>query len=271
MTMQGSVSTVCFLAVGLIASLTACGSPRPIDVGSNDAGGYGGSVGGSGPAPDDSDACRYGAQLPIVGVWEGYIENYKLASGSDFIRVAVTSATSAQACGKVTLGKGTPPPPATDPDVSYPPGYVHDPSGPVDAFFSVDRAEGFPLSVVAGTADAARFKFGADWYELWQSWCALQTPVPVQNSTTGFGCANVGEFGELGCATHVGGQPVPIDCGKLLLCTESNKCTCTMTSCRIERTSRWTFDLRLTGDQAAGSVKTDVGAGLYNVYLTRTK
>jgi hypothetical protein len=47
-----------------------------------------------------------------------------------------------------------------------------------------------------------------------------------------------------------------------------------MTSCRVERTSRWTFDLRVTDDQASGSVKTDTGVGeggVFNVYLTRTK
>jgi hypothetical protein len=275
--MPGSVSTACFLALGLNALSAACGSPQPINVGSNDGGGSGGS--GPGPAPDDTDACRNGAQLPIVGVWEGYIENLKFASGSDAIRVAVTSATSAQACGKVTLGKGTPPAPATDPDIAYPPGYKPIGADPDDAFFSIDRTEGSPLSMVAGTAEATRFKFGADWYELWQSWCALQTPIPAMGGAS-FGClgAEGGAISDQGCFARVGDQMVPLDCGKYLLCSTSNKCTCTMTSCRVERIARWAFDLRITGDQAAGSVKTDLGRAVgdiygdtYNVYLTRTK
>jgi hypothetical protein len=45
-----------------------------------------------------------------------------------------------------------------------------------------------------------------------------------------------------------------------------------MTSCRVDRVAQWAFDLRITDDQAAGSVRTDSGAGeLHNVYLTRTK
>jgi hypothetical protein len=75
--MPCSIWTTCF-ALGLIASLTACGSPSPINVGSNDGGydGSGGHGGGSGSAPDDAEACRNGPQLPIVGAWLGYIENY---------------------------------------------------------------------------------------------------------------------------------------------------------------------------------------------------
>ena len=262
------------LQLGLMA---ACASPNPINVGSHDGGyaGAGGSAGrgGGGPAPDDTEACRNGAQLPIVGVWEGYIENFKFASGSDSIRVAVTSATAAQTCGKVTLGKGTPPPPPTDPDIGYPPGYPTKTPETNFAFFTIDRTEGFPLSISAGTADATRFRFGADWHELWQSWCALQPPVQVADNL--FVClgASGGGIDELGCTAVVGDREFRLDCGRYHLCTNL-MCTCTMTSCRVERTSRWTFDLRVTGDQASGSVKTDTGVGegdVFNVYLTQTK
>jgi len=281
MTMSGSQVTKRVLSWGLFTLMAACASANPINVGSNDgggnaptdgSGGHGG--GGPGPAPDDTDACRNGVQLPIVGVWEGYIENFRFASGSDAIHLAVTSATSAQACGKVTLGKGTPPPPPTDPEVGYPPGYLANGPFSVSEFFTIDRTEGFPLSIVAGAADSARFKFGADWHEFWQAWCALQPPQAFEDNS-GFGCIGAmgGSTSDQGCASQIGGQLVPLDCGKLQLCL-GNMCKCTMTSCRVERTSRWAFDLRITDDQAAGSVRTDMGVGdgeIHNVYLTRTK
>jgi hypothetical protein len=212
--------------------------------------------------------------IPMRAVTAHSCRSSAFASGSDFIRVAVTSATSAQACGKMTLGEGTPPPPPTDPDVGYPPGYsTKDPNLNM-VFFTIDRAEGFPLSIMAGTADAPRFTFGVDWREFWQSWCALQPPFELQQSA-GFGClgATGGVWSDMGCDAQIGDRYFPVECGRFQLCGMP-MCTCTMTSCRVQPIARWSFDLRITDDQAAGSVRTDIGVAdgeIHNVYLTRTK
>jgi len=270
MKMPGSLSSTCFLAFGLIGLMAACGSPNPINVGSTD-GGTGGSGGYGGP--DDTDACRNGAQLPIIGTWLGYIENFKLASGSDAVRITITSASSAQVCGKVVLGTASPLPPPTNPDVGYPPNYGERFGGLGGDRRTIDMTEGFPMTIINGTGTSERLTLNADWHQFWQSWCALQKPTCLENSDLCF-CVPRGPGGAAPgyCYIEVDGGPVEFECGKLALCM-SGACICTATTCRVEPSPALIFDVHVTGDKASGSVNfADNGrTEFHNIYLTRTK
>lgn len=260
----------------LLASLpiSGCSTPTPIDVGSNFSDGGRSDTGAPNVDPSIDYLCRSDGQLPIVGTWEGYIENFKFESGSDAIRVTIVAATAAKVCGRVTLGEGEPPAPPTNSELGYPPGYEAVPPPFLSGFLTVQRAEGAPLSFVGGKMTGERFTFGADWRELWKPWCALQPPVSLGDGL-GYGCLDV-----IGSTMNVDGgctyqdrsrQTFPVDCGKLELCTK-RICSCTASACDLEPQAAWNFDLRITDDRATGSVKRDgLDSALHNVYLTRAK
>ena len=255
------------LAFGALILAGGCALERnDIDVGSNDAGGVH-------PGPDDTEACRNGPQLPIVGRWEGYIENFKLASGSDVLRFTVSSATSAQVCGKVTLGTAAPAPPPTDPDVGYPAGYPWLVTG-VLRRPTLGMAEGFPMTIVEGSASSRRLRFTADWREFWKSWCKLQTRFQDPNNRN-YQCVPAESFQTSLDACFFPdkmGGAVDMDCGKVALCKFA--CACTEGGCTSQAGPQLTFDLRISGDEASGSVNIAdgvLGTGLHNVHLTRSK
>ena len=60
-----------------------------------------------------------GLQGPTT--WTGYVEGYQFPSGSNAIRLAFAIDSYGQVAGMVFFGDGPPPPPATDPNVGYPP------------------------------------------------------------------------------------------------------------------------------------------------------
>ena len=253
------------LAFGAAILVGGCALQRnDIDVGSNDAGRVE-------PGPDDTEACRNGPQLPIVGRWEGYIENFKLESGSDVLRVAVSSATSAQVCGKVTLGTAAPAVP-TDPNVGYPSVPWH------QVEFdnrTLHLTEGFPMTILEGSASSTRLRFAADWRELWKSWCQLQTAFlePVSGRYLCVSSTSVTASPD-GCFLPDGtGEPVRVDCGKVALCIRG-ACACTQAGCSVQSAPVLSFDFRISGDEASGSANIAVsvpGSGIHNVYLTRSR
>jgi len=107
--------------------------------------------------------------------WTGYIENYQFPSGSDVIRFTSTVDSSGQVMVTVFLGNGTPPPPATDPNVGYPPGLATE--GMMLDSASNYWSEGFAYSMTSGTFQPQRLRFTINNYQLWSGWCALQKPI----------------------------------------------------------------------------------------------
>ncbi len=210
-----------------------------------------------------------GDQLPIVGTWDGYIENLVWPSGSDALRVVIRAANASHVCGTVTFGQGTPPPPPTDPEVGYPPGYEQGGPTPTlqDALF-----EGFPMALLEGKATEFRLQFGATSRELWKSWCELQTsyvtstglynclPEPSEETfSPPSGCSEVTRDGTY----------LPLDCGKLALClTLYPVCTCSIDGCTVPPYPEVRFDMRITGGAAQGSV---AFGQLHNLYLDRAE
>jgi hypothetical protein len=237
----------------------ACGAG--VDVGTS------GGAGAIPPWPSDAN-CQSGVQLPIVGVWDGYVENLAFASGSDAVHVTITAANDTEVCGHVAWGQGVPPPPPTDPNVGYPPSFVDaSRNGGAAGAPGFEVAEGFPMTVLNGHATSARVQFQVAQKEFWRAWCEMQTPYPAQARGDLYLCVpNIGWTGvPNGCALSNG---QPIDCAKLELCNRQI-CACTASGCTVSPAGDVNFDLHVqTADKLTGSATL---MGLHNVYLDRAR
>jgi hypothetical protein len=177
--------------------------------------------------------------------WTGYIENYQFPSGSDVIRFASTVDSAGQVKVTVFLGDGPPPPPATDPNVGYPPGL-----GPLPSYW----VEGFAYTMTSGTFQAQRLRFTIYSYQPWSGWCALQTPI----SGSAMCVPNwQGDCSRGPCILQdpATGQTIQVDARKALLCW-AHVCACSTTACDSDPNGGTTasFDLALFGAAADGSV-----------------
>lgn len=238
----------------------------------------------SGPSPADDagpdlpgmDADRPDAGGPITS-WTGYIENYKFASGSDAVRIAYTSDASGNVVGTVTLGAGSPPPPATDPNVGYPADIGSVDGPPVPRSYV---AEGYRYTMRNVMFSARRMQFSVAFWELWQGWCALQTPVPPQGSCDEPVCPGtcLPNWGSMISADHMHcaqlnpatNQYEPVDCGKLALCQFGMACTCDPTTCSVrDQGIQLTFDVSVSTDGAFadGSIVGQIVG--HNVHFTK--
>src|SRR4051812_7564380 len=131
----------------------------------------------SGPEPEADG----GLDGPRTGeieteTWTGYFEHVTFPSGSDTVRLSFTVDSSGRVTGTVTMGEGTPPPPASDPNVGYPPSLAANPP-PINSGPS-RWTEGYPHTIDDGTLKVFRLKFTISLFDVWSRWCALQTPVP---------------------------------------------------------------------------------------------
>jgi hypothetical protein len=239
--------------------------------GSVDASAAGGttSIGGGagGGTPRDAsgtimtDAGPSGPDVGVLGAsqsWTGYVENYQFPSGSDLINITFASDAAGNMVGTITLGTGTPPPPATDPNVGYP--------ATVEAMLANGGgtglvgyvAEGFAYPLVNGTLTTNRMRFDVNRYDLWQSWCALETPA-VDGSgrcTPNWESESTGSTEDVVCnfINPANGQLVPIDCGKQIICGIGT-CACGTNSCAPGQNDEpLSFDLSITNERADGSV-----------------
>jgi hypothetical protein len=246
------------------------GGPPPSD----DSGPPPGGDSGLPPGGDASvDVPEAGGLGPIQS-WTGYIENYHFASGSDAVRFSFVSDSAGKIVGTVKLGDGTPPPPATDPNVGYPSDV-----GSLDSL-SVPTtyvSEGYAYTMRDVTLSARRMQFSVAYWELWQGWCALQTPVPPVGVCDEPVCAgsclpNTGSMisgDHMHCAlwnSSTDQYDQPVDCGKLVLCQLSMACTCGLTTCSVrEQGIQLSFDLAVTSDGASA----DGSVAGHNVHFTK--
>jgi hypothetical protein len=197
--------------------------------------------------------------------WTGYVENYQFGSGSDRIKLVFTADANGQIAGTVTFGNGIAPPPATDPDVGYPPGLNGTTTMPGEYL------EGPAFTIKSGSLQSNRLRFTIDPIELWTGWCALQTPVDGSSIC-------VPNWGGSSNATHTdcklvdpSGAEVPIDCVKWDLCLMSMICLCSPTGCVVNSEDsgyKTSFDVFLANGTASGSMSGNV-FGDHNVHFTR--
>ncbi len=164
----------------------------------------------------------------LVGSWTGYIENYQFVSGSDTIKLTFEADAFGTMFGHVVFGVGTPPPPATDPNIGYPAGLL--PGDP--RWLQLPWLEGFPFTVFGANLAGERLRFSIKGNEPWTGWCELQppssdgSPACVPNGTGSF------DINSNYCLVFPPVDPTPIqfDCGKLWLCLEET-CICDASGC----------------------------------------
>jgi hypothetical protein len=265
---QGGNNMTTRTLLALLVTLGACSEDHTIGSVPPDAG-VDSSATSDTSAAMQADATSAGVSEAGIATgpaqsWTGWVENYQFPSGSDAIKLSFTSDSAGQIVGHVILGSGTPPPPATDPNVGYPLGF----NG--QGFLS-STIEGFWFSMVAGSYTGNRLSFGMDETELWAGWCALQTP-PVDGSARclpswgGFMDSDGTHCGQTG----PNGETIIVDCGKLALCSDisllgGGVCSCTPTGCSYRQDDGETmhFDLAVSGGIASG------GSPFGNVHLTK--
>ena len=197
-----------------------------------------------------------GLQGPTT--WTGYVEDYQFPSGSNMIRLALGIG---QITGMVVLGDGPALPPATDPNVGYPPvSFLVANNNPLGNYW----AEGFGYSIALGTSSPPRLQFTVENYELWSGWCALQliTWVGGDSGT----CLPNWEGGRIDYANGdppqcylrnpTNQQDTVFDCGKYDLCITDRVCLCSATECVSDqmRGAEAAFDLVLANNIATGTV-----------------
>ena len=259
--------------------------------GSSAGGGFFGSSASSG----SSSAGGSSGGVPgnsLDGVWTGYIENYMFPSGSNVVTMTLSLSGSLEkfggaltntVTGTIVFGNGKTLPPATDPNVDYPPGYGLTPSGgPVAPFVPPPfGGEGFVYTIDMGTFDGLQLHARVITVELWKTWCALQTSYLVQAQPATYGCLPGSGCG--GSPGGVGGgwtcavtnpltpATVPADCGKcFVLCDgppQFRPCDCDANGCTLTTAqSDATFDMAVAGLKADGTMTGQFGD--HNVHFT---
>jgi hypothetical protein len=271
------LSSRTLLALGITCALgtTACDANHVLGVvdspgaagstgnGSGTAGsaasGTAGAGGSVAPATPKADPATLGASE----LWQGYIEGATYHSGSSMVLLTFAADANGIVKGNVVFGMGTPPPPATDPDVGYPADLLSSaliPNAPTPGGYRMYIAEGYAYAFDGGSRGASRLQLTINMAQLWAGWCALQTP-PSDGSG---GCLpNLGEGagppGTSECALQnpkTNKYDMPIDCGKFALCWGAQPvCTCTANACAVETVGDdiATFDLFLVENQGTAS------------------
>src|SRR5258708_7537979 len=136
------VLNVCFAA-----AVIACGGHQ-LDLG-GDAGG----------ASSGSSASSSGSAVssPLNGTWQGYIESFQFADGSDTLAMTLAVQPDGSVKGTVVFGSKPSPPPPTNPDVGYPPGADLLGMGVAQPGFF---GEGFPYTAEKTSLDGGRLELG---------------------------------------------------------------------------------------------------------------
>jgi len=179
-----------------------------------------------------------GASLAdYVDSWDGYTEARQFVPGSDRIRLNITG----DGQGSLVLGESQTYPPATDPNVGYPPGEGDFMSATIKA--STFRP-GFEYPLHGVKVESKRIRFTISTNDFYKSWCELQTPVATNNPDFYSYCPNgFSSNGEGMCFAADTGAPV--DCSKVALCTGVLVCTCTASSCTADLNYNTQFDAAL--------------------------
>jgi hypothetical protein len=168
------------------------------------------------------DLGHTGAQLSdFAAHWDGYAEAYTFpTSNSDRVRLNLDTS----GVGTIEVGEGAPLP-APSAEVGYP-------VDPYSAF-----RDGFQYPVQGARIEAGRIRFGVNSGDVYDAWCALQTPVPMTPQASSYGClpnlgAMISNGGESCAQRDEAGVEIPVDCQKLMLCGfGSSVCTCTAMAC----------------------------------------
>jgi hypothetical protein len=235
-----------------------------------------GTAAGNGALPHDAGGTILDASGSPVGpsqTWTGYVENFMFPSGSDALTLTVAADSQGNPVGTIVLGHTTPPAPATDPNVGYPPGYgigiseLNTIAGPVDFY-----VEGYPYPFDQGALTPQRLHFTANLEQLWAGWCALQTEGGDSGSCLPSAGSMFSADGTSCVYEDRAGQSVSVNCGKLALCGRVGPCACTQSGCTLTSTPGkgevLSLDIAINGNNANGAV--DGPFGTQNVQFTKS-
>jgi hypothetical protein len=217
--------------------------PGQMEAGSGPTEGF--SIVAPPPSWPDPDSCIATSNAAITGTWKGYVES-ALAPWDKLVLVIQGAAEGGPVCGTLTIGSGDRPPPATDPNVGYPPGVL----------LSVSAIlPGFTYTLLNGTLREGRLRIGISAAEPWRGWCALQTPITDDANPGLYRC--VRNWPAAGClqTNPATGEQVSVDCGKLALCMGMT-CVCDANSCGANAAASDLFDLHVAGAEGDGSRET---------------
>jgi hypothetical protein len=221
--------------------------------------GSGGAVGGSTGAA----GLKAGPLGPSQS-WTGYIEQAMFPSGSDQVKLTFAQDANGVVAGTVVFGMGTPPPPATDPDVGYP---VSSGNNGLGGAPGGDLTEGYTYAFDGGTLETHRLRFSVNMAQLWAGWCALQT----QASDGSSGCVPnwSGQTDGHSCwlIDPKTNQRTMYDCGKVTLCSPVGVCACSAAGCTFNEMGPYSssFDLFMSGDTLSGSAQGPAGGTFHFV------
>ena len=246
--------------------------------GSGGAPGTGGAGSGGASSPEDAgmieldatgmeppvvyDTAIYRPEVGPLGPsqsWTGYVENFKFPSGSSAIHFTIATDASGNVAGQIVFGQGPPPPPATDPNIGYPPALEASYSGGLLIITSY-IAEGYVYQIDRGTLVSDRLRFGIANEQLWAGWCALQT-TPAGSTSCVPRAAYLGYVptpdGTCSYVDTTTSTSTPIDCVKANLCLSlDSPCDCSAGGpCKLKTDlyDQPSFDVFVTGNTASGS------------------
>jgi hypothetical protein len=222
----------------------------------------------SGVCASDSTSCGAATAAlseSVEGAWTGYIEGFFIPE--DAIRIAVQAANDGTLSGQVTFGDGPPPPPATNPNVGWPPG------APLEgkAFIS-----GYAYAARDINWQARRLKLRVLVDEPYEPYCALQMPYlwPIAGDPPFYQCFSQDVWNDGYGHCYAGPMPdatQEIDCGYVYHC--GAWCSCDATHCATGTQMRgaqdgyYSADIAFDGANATGSFF--IAGANYNLRLTR--
>lgn len=192
---------------------------------------------------------------PFDQVWAGDTLDFFFNPQNDKWRLVFDGTdANGRVCGTATyVAAGqAPPPPAKDPDESYPPGMEFMQHFGVE----VGPVPGVTYSIIQGAEVGAALHFRIAPNELWQDWCALQVPVPQGD---GYGCVGGdngwGSDGVTCTVTNRDGTTQEYPQFKCDLCAGNPVCTCDAKHCVASDNGQSTvFDLKIEGSKLSGTI-----------------
>ena len=221
------------------------------------------------PAPKQCSPPSSGEAMPPGVRWEGYIENFSFASGSDRIALRVHG-SGMETSGSIIFGDASRTvEPVCDTNYGYP------------ADFDVRSLrrqllphEGHRFTLLEANQGSDRLQFEISPWQLWQDWCQGQSELFRSRSGDRYSCApdNLVRYSSNRClfVEPSSGAVKLFDCQKATLCGEYSAtpaCSCSSSGCAANSHSTLRFDVRITNSQMSGSV--NIHGTLHSVYLTR--
>lgn len=268
------------LTLSAAALLLACAGKR-LDVGSDQgtvatggrSGGAGGAratggeaVGGSMPRacvvpaeytfPDPAD-CLPMPDSPLVGVWRGHWPD-PIQNSSEEAELTIAGLTAdGTPCGTFKIGQGPELPPATDAAASYPPGAIYGAggNGPLTVARNYHPGHAYPLMRVE--SEPKRLAFAIPLFEIFRSWCELQTQF--EDTNTCFDPSGYQGDGS-GCYQH----DRSVSCAQITLCG-GGVCRCENGCCFAQAAQGASVELHWDDGALEGTVATFSGPA--QIYL----